>query len=360
VVALAELQRGLRFKTMAVVAVLGAFLTAGLSVTMVWLGFGPYSFVFPATATGAITAVVYWVLAAPKIRWGWALRRWRFLLSDSGAVLGTSGLQVLIVYGDYLCLGLFQNEDMVGVYFFAFNLSMNAVTLVSNNLSAVLFPALAKLGGEPERQRMAFVRASRVMAVSVVPLMFLQAMLGGPALRLVYGQRWVDSIVPFTVLSIGTAFVFLGAPGTSMIKARGGFGLLFRFGLVQVVTFFALVAPAAWYGGATSVAVAVAVYYVVFGPWGAALALGGRWSDWAVVARIFIPVMCVAVAACVPFAVTTFVLPTDRAGDVVRLLTGLVLVPVVYTILIRRIVPDASAEVVARLRGLLSRLPVSI
>ncbi len=360
IVARAKLDIDLRFRALAVWGVISSLLTAIFSVSMAWLGCGPYSFVAPMTIVAVLSSIVLWVLARPTIRWSLRVRRWRYLLSDAGAIFATNGLQTLIAYGDYLSLGLFHNQAIVGVYFFAFNLSMQVAILLSGNLTVVLFPALAHLGSDPARQRTAFIRASLMLGIVVVPLLLGQALLGGPVLRLIYGNRWADAVTPFTFLSIGTVFAFLGGPATSMIKARGGFGLLFRFGIVGLLVFFGLVIPMAWRGGPTSVAIAVAIYYAIFGPWGSLLALGGHRTDWPAVIRIYVPILVASGIACAVPALIMPLLPKGPWGDLGRVVLSLALAPAIYVPIIWNLERDICRELLRRLRDLINRLPITL
>ena len=86
---IARLVIEMRYKLIAVVSTAACVLTAGLSVLLAWMGFHAYSFVWPTVIVGLLTNTVYWLLIRPGIRWDPQFRRWKFLLNDTGMMLGT-------------------------------------------------------------------------------------------------------------------------------------------------------------------------------------------------------------------------------------------------------------------------------
>ena len=55
-------------------------------------------------------------------------------MGDSGLLFLCSIFNTLLAQGDYMVLGIVHSAAVVGIYFFAFNLSMQTMTLVTLNL----------------------------------------------------------------------------------------------------------------------------------------------------------------------------------------------------------------------------------
>src|SRR2546428_3546362 len=101
----------------------------GLSVLFAYLGFGAYSFVLPLLITGAAYAMVLFFLTKPPIRLQPEFARWPSLAGLSSLVLLARILSRIILQGDTIILGLVYATEVVGIYYFAYGLSVQAVVL---------------------------------------------------------------------------------------------------------------------------------------------------------------------------------------------------------------------------------------
>src|SRR5262249_3456274 len=155
----------------------------------------------------AITMAIAWYLASPPIRRSPQLRKWRFVAGESVKLIIAGFFLHACVQGGAFALGVFHHSDaVIGMYAFAFAISLQIAHLLTHNLASVLFPALSRLGAEPVRQRAAFYRAVRLLLLVGVPMAFIQAAMAEPALRLLFGDKWSGAILPLQLLSFGMAF----------------------------------------------------------------------------------------------------------------------------------------------------------
>src|SRR5438105_2578608 len=87
------------------------------------------------------TQLRFRAVARAPVRWSLHLRRWRFMVGDSFAVMAAKACVTLISYGDYMMLGFLHRDNpwWGGLYYFAFNLSMQTMSFLGINLEGVLF-----------------------------------------------------------------------------------------------------------------------------------------------------------------------------------------------------------------------------
>jgi PST family polysaccharide transporter len=316
----AILERDLRFRVVAKIGLAGNLTTSGLSMVLAVLGAGAYSFVvpLPIVSLGRFIAFMYASGYRPVSRL--YFRRWRYLLSDSGMMLGTSLAICCVVQGDNLMLGLFHSKEVLGVYFFAYNLSTQTGQLVAANLGAVLMPALTKLVSDPPRQLNAAIRATRVMLLIGMPLCFLQAALVEPAITIFFHGKWDGAGPVVQFLSVGMAMTLVTGCATSVMQSQGRFRFLLAWNVVTAAAFLVVVAIGARLGAAMSVSIAVAAIFTAIGPTGLYLALrptGGRVRD--VLSVYFRPAL---VSACA-LAASVAIQHAFPGSAVARLLVGL-------------------------------------
>lgn len=267
-VPMAWLQSQLQFRPLSFIGVGESILTIGLTILFAWLGLKAYSFVLPTVLVGLLRVVVLWLIAKPAvrlIRLNLETRRWRYLIGDSFLLLAIAGCVSITLQGDYIILGLFHSKAVVGLYYFGYNLSMQATQLLTRSLLTVLFPALNQLQREPNRLYQAFLRATRLLSFTGIPLCLLQAALADPIIRLLFGVQWLDCIPVVQILSIGMALQLSNSTVISLLQAQGRFRSWLWVSAWCAIIFVVLVLSAAQVGGAVSVAIAVAVYNGIAG-----------------------------------------------------------------------------------------------
>lgn len=367
----ADLQSRMQFRWIAVthwVRFSGAMV---LTVILAALGFGAYAYVLPHPITAIIRAIILLRLAPPPLRHRPQMNRWRYLFSDSGFALAGMVLLTFVGQGDFMLLGIAFDETTVGIYWFAYMLSLQSVMLLSNTLAQVLLPALSRLNAEPARQREAFLRAARVLAACGSIVCLLQAVCAGPAVRLVLPDEQHPIIPVIEILSIGMAIRVGWTASRNLILAQGRFRTYLGLVVLYTTVFLALAITAVVVADAehasVTMSIAVAIFCCFVGPfdlWMSIRGVGGRWRD---VGRVFLPGLLSAVLALIaPFVIDRWLLPSPDphasgmdlagpSGDVLRLVLYLVISLPLYLILIRGLDRPTWNEFRTRLLSLRSR-----
>jgi PST family polysaccharide transporter len=323
------------------------------SVLLAALGAGAMSFVLPRPFFALLYAGGCWVLAPSPISLRLHVRRWRYLLSDSLVVLLAALVLTIIGQAGFVVLGRITNEHVVGHYFFAYNLSLQAAILLGLNLAGVLFPALTALQDEPSRQREAFVRASRMIAVLGLPLCAAQAAVAVPLISIFYGQRMLPAAGIFAVLSVGMGYHVLWNPSRSLMQSGGRFGL----SLITLTCYAALFVPAVivgtQLGGALGAAIATAAVFTIVAPietWIALRAIGGGAAE---VREIYLEPTVLTCLAIGPLALAAWLFSPNHTWALWAQLIGFPLLgAVTYLLLLSWRMPDVLADVRQRISGL--------
>jgi O-antigen/teichoic acid export membrane protein len=371
-VAEAKLQNQMRFGLLA--GVNWSIAVAQLALTVLFASILPaqykaYSFVLPRPIIALSRLAILWWAARPPVKWDPSVRRWKYMLSDSATLFLSNLFLMLQWQGDYIVLGrLFVDEAILGVYFLAFNLSIQTMQLFTGNLTGVLFPALSKLQGDPQRQIRAFLDATRLLALVAVPLCFLQMGVADPGVRLFFqDNKWQDAIPVLQALSLGMAFRVVASPGGSLIQAQGRFRVILITNIINAIVFLSLVtlgalmgdvnATSLWHRPATTVGIAVAFYFALIGPIFLYVAIhpsGGTWGDiWRVYAApMLASILAVASAMAIGALVPVERIHGHRWAQAARLSAIVAWFIGAYIPLIRLIAPEAWRALLQRLVGL--------
>lgn len=367
----AKLSSELKFRYLAVVKWVTAVGTMALSIVFAYMQMGAYAFVLPVPIMTAIRLAMLWGAARPPVRKRMQIGRWRYLLNDSAMLLLANFFIMLTWQGDYMILGVMHDPKTVGIYFFAFSLSIQTMQVFTSNLAGVLFPALSRLQDDPVHQTGAFLRAAGMLAVIGIPLCLLQAALAGPVMSILFNSWWLPAIRVLQLLSIGMAIRLVASPGGSLLQAQGRFRTYLIINAINAIVFLGLVYagarlgenPPAWLMwvardlyAAVFVAGAVMIYFGLIGPVFLYVAIrggGGRVAD---VWRVYAGPVAAAILAVAPAVWLARQLPQmadDRLRNLMRVLIIVAWSGLLYVPLIRLMAPQAWQGLVSRAGDLL-------
>ena len=355
VVPQAKLSNELRFGAMSVMTVVMATVQAMTACGLAWLGWGAYAIAVSAVVGMGTLVGMLWSYAPHWPKRKMQVRRWRFMVGDSAAILGTGVLLTVISQGDYMALGIFHTAAVTGLYYFAFNLSMQTITLFTGNLGSVLFPALSKLQNEPKRQTEAFIRAARLLALVAIPACWTQAAIAGPLVRLIFPTKWYAAIPVIQILCFGMAFRAVGSPSGALMQSQGRFKTLLILCSVMAAVYLSVVTTAAGLGGILSMAVVECLFFMILGPVQSYIGIlhgGGRWRD---IGKIYLPALTGATVAILPGYIVASLLPPMRGEDIIRI--GIVVISAMglFWLVMPRLAPKDWQEMHQRLRDVLYR-----
>ena len=111
---------------------------------------------------------------------------WRF----GSFVLAEMLLGWLLVWFDNVAVARNLGPEAAGIYSLAFSIAFMTISLPCSAITGVTLPTLSRLQGEPEALRATFLRGLGLIAAYALPAGIGLALLGPPALGILYPDRW--------------------------------------------------------------------------------------------------------------------------------------------------------------------------
>jgi lipopolysaccharide exporter len=264
VVPVAMLQRELAFRRLSIIDVTGSAVRGLGAVGLAVAGLDA-----PALVLGGVTALaaqtaLAWLWAPPplpRLRWAAA----RDLLHNGMPNWLAAVSWIGFANCDYAIVGARLGAVQAGLYFRAYTLAVECQKKVSNVMTSVGFPVLARTrtGEELSTLRGQMIALSTVL---IFPCLALLAVLAPVAVPWVFGQEWRAAVVPTQVLAIGgAATLVIDAVGTTLMAAGRSRAVLV-FGWAHFVTYAVAVfftAPLGLVGVAAAAAAVHAGFVVV-------------------------------------------------------------------------------------------------
>jgi O-antigen/teichoic acid export membrane protein len=264
---LTKLSIDLRFRTVSVVSTLSALVRYASTIAFALSGFGPMSFVLPLILVAIFEACAGWMLvgrlpAGPGLTW----QRFKELFDAAKWVILGALAIAMTLQGDYLTVGRLESAEVLGLYFFAFQLTTSVATLFTTGLASVLTPSLTKLNHDAPRQSRAYLRAIKILAFISAPACIGLAIIVEPVVKIVWwDHKWDAAIPAVQLLAISLTVRLLAPLGMSLMESRGRWrwrgALLFVDGIATI----AAAALGSWIGGLIAIVICVCIERVIMG-----------------------------------------------------------------------------------------------
>jgi O-antigen/teichoic acid export membrane protein len=241
----ALMQRRLDFRRRIVVDPIGAVVFAVVAVAMAAAGRGVWALVVAQYAMVIACVLAGWVLSGwrpgrgrPSLRLWWAMASYGFpLVLGSLVERGRDALEIAVV-------GRALDASAVGNYRYGRRIATLPATVVVEAGGFVLFPAFARLAGDPQRIRDAFLRALTWIWLLALPVAAVLVACGEPLAVLLLGEPWRGAGVVLTAMAgfgLGQAVnavtteVMKGVGRSARINWMTGVGLVSGVGLLLVL-----------------------------------------------------------------------------------------------------------------------------
>ncbi len=188
------LERALDWRRLRLLHALGLCSAAVFSLGLAGAGAGLYALCLPGLLKRVVFLTDLFVCCGWRPTWTWQAKRyapaWRFGLSRMASTLLVSGRK-LLESTCYVHLAGFTN-------FAVFGRAVGLTHLVCGQFALLimqaLYPVLTKMEPDSETYRHKSGVAMRSVACVVLPLGAICALLATPAVRLLYGDRWLPTI----------------------------------------------------------------------------------------------------------------------------------------------------------------------
>ncbi|XAS63706.1 lipopolysaccharide biosynthesis protein [Micrococcaceae bacterium Sec5.8] len=234
----ALLRRDLQFRKLTAAPVIRAATMGTVTLSLAFTGHGAWSLAVGTAAGSVAYAATCWFLVGRAAPWQiWRVRKdaLQANLKYGAPVAGSSMLARLIFDIDYLIIGLLLGAHALGYYTLAFRLPEALILNVFFVLSTVLFPLYAKVRSEPERLRSGYLTSVRIQSLYGVTTGVGLAVVAPVLVPLVFGEKWLDAVLPLVFLALYAAARSLGAGANDVYKAIGRPSLSIWVSLVRLV-----------------------------------------------------------------------------------------------------------------------------
>jgi teichuronic acid exporter len=256
------LQREMLFKERALAGLIASFCTGALSIIMAWGGMGVWSLILSGLAGSLLNLILLDRITPQRPQMSFDMGTARIHSSYGLKSSANELVSYLRKQTSNLIISNVVGPAPVGLYNKAESLAMLPFATISGAVYTPVFRAMAKVQDDAAQVRYMFYRMISLLVVYTLPFYVGLAWLAQPFIGVVYGEKWLSSAAPLSIISICGLLFCIGHPCGAVLAARN---LLGREVLIQAAT-WACVAIATLiglrWGGLTGVAWGVAASHL--------------------------------------------------------------------------------------------------
>lgn len=197
------LQRAMQLRGVSLLGTLGTIVTSGVTIATALAGASSMSPAYGSLAGSAFGALGTLMIGREHVSARLSVREWRPILAFGLRIMSIGGISSAAVRVSDIILGHFLGLAALGLYSRANNLTNMLFNNVYGSATRVVFAKLSEARREGDRVTEVYLHGYRVIVSVMAPLLVGLAVLAGPAIRLLYGDRWLGAAVPLSLLLIG-------------------------------------------------------------------------------------------------------------------------------------------------------------
>ena len=190
----AMIERENRLKITALCNVTQSIVGNIITVIFVILGMGVWAIVWAMVLSTPAWIVINYIHHSWRPPKSFKLEHWQEVTSFGKNMLGIELLNRLRANLDYLILGRFLGVEQLGLYYFAFNAGSGITMNVVYSFMSALFPHLCAVREDYKQLKKQYFKSIKMIAMVVVPIVFVQAALAPFYVPVIFGQKWTTAI----------------------------------------------------------------------------------------------------------------------------------------------------------------------
>ena len=238
----------LKFRVQSSVSIAAVVVSGALGLCLAWCGFGVWALVWQAVLGNCVGLL----LSVMAVRWfprfAFSTRSFREFFSFGWKHLASSLVNAVYYHVYSFVIGKTLGAAAVGVYNRAVSWAVLPPQIVSEAVTNVNYPLLARLQDDNAALRRAYGRLSVMSLLVLIPTLAALAVFAEPVVGFVLGEQWLVCVPYMRILAVGLLFEPVMVFYQNMLYLKGRTDVVLKLELVQKLACFAMVLAAIPFG----------------------------------------------------------------------------------------------------------------
>ncbi len=259
------LERQMAFRSVAVIEIIGAAVILGITLLLLFAGFGPIAVAIAYASSVSLKALLF-ILASRRE----FLPRLHFRLRETTRFLSfglVTSLDMIVSFfaaniGSF-AVGRLVSPTALGGYNLAFTYAVNTPARLNGVVTRVAFPAMSQIQKDKVRQSRAIRRVIDTVIVANAPLLITLAIAAVPFTEVFFGSTWLWVAGLIQVLTGVGLTRAMGNPMGAILMALNRMGVGLIVNVIKSAVHILVVILGALWGGVFGAAWAALIMGVV-------------------------------------------------------------------------------------------------
>lgn len=213
-----QLLKQLEFKKIAFISNVSSLIAGGVALALAFMNFGVWALVVYNTLAYIITIPLYYKATKWIPKFIWKKEAFKDIFSFGMYTTGTQIINNIASNIDYLIIGKFFSANLLGVYTLAYMLTNMVKAQITSVIDRVIFPFYSSIQNDREKITKYYLTLIKYYSVSVFLMMLILIIFGNNIIKLGFGVKWTETIIPMKILSVSVMIDTL----------TSGYNLLYR------------------------------------------------------------------------------------------------------------------------------------
>lgn len=269
----AYLNRELRYDRLFIPQVGYALVGSIVAITLALTGFRHWSLVFSTISSSVAYVVLLNFMRPSRLRFSLDIVVAKQFFSYGLNIFLVGFVSYALLNAGNFVIGAVRGSKELGYYTIAATWGGMISTLLTGTVSSVLFPTFAKIQGDRDRLRVAYLKIFEFVGTIAIFANFALFLTSQDFLFVVLGHssdKWFPSLMALRILCGLGILKSLVEPGSNLLMAVGNTSVPFKATLSAAIVQVTFIYPALHYGGIVGVATLIffstVVQYTVYQP----------------------------------------------------------------------------------------------
>ena len=225
----------LEFKTRSRISIINSVISAVVSISMAFAGFGVWSLVVPEVFTIFASAIMFWHTQHWLPRFKFSKDSFRQLFTFGSKLLGSSIIE--IIYGNIytIVIGKKFSSTLLGYYSKGQGIANLPSSILMGTIANVSYPILSKIQTDNARLADAYRRMIRLAAFVIFPLMIGLAVLAKPLIEVLLTSKWANAAIYLQILCLSLMWYPIHSLNLNLLEVKGRSDLFLRLQIIKKV-----------------------------------------------------------------------------------------------------------------------------
>ncbi|WP_233522505.1 lipopolysaccharide biosynthesis protein [Peribacillus glennii] len=236
------------FKTQTKINLIAGVASGILALICAVRGYGVWSLVIKTISMQLIQTVLLWLFNKWIPSFVFNIKSFKRLFGF-GSKLLVSGL-IDTAYNNiyFILIGRLYSSSQLGYYTNAVKLRDVASQSITASIQRVTYPVLSGIQDDEEKLKIGFRKVMKTTLFIFFPIMLGLAAIANPLIPLIYGDKWVTSILYFQLLCIAGMLYPLHAINLNILQVKGRSDLFLLVEIIKKTLLTLLIIMSIWNG----------------------------------------------------------------------------------------------------------------